>query len=64
MEEVAGMLRASGIAPLMSEATARRQDWEATLRNSGRLHGSRPETVEQLLNLLVDRRDALTPGSR
>ena len=56
MEEVAHMLRAAGIEPLMAEATARVQDWEATLRNEGRLSGPRPETVERLLKLLVDPR--------
>jgi 3-hydroxyisobutyrate dehydrogenase-like beta-hydroxyacid dehydrogenase len=56
MEEVAQMLRAAGIEPLMAEATARVQDWEATLRRDGRLNGPRPETVEQLLKLLVDQR--------
>ena len=46
----------AGIEPLMAEATARVQDWEATLRRGGRLKGPRPATVEQLLKLLVDRR--------
>jgi 3-hydroxyisobutyrate dehydrogenase-like beta-hydroxyacid dehydrogenase len=58
MEEVADTLRAAGIEPLISEATARRQDWEATLRRAGRLHGRRPETAEAFLKLLVDHRDA------
>ena len=56
MEEVAQMLRAAGIEPLMAEATARVQDWEATLRSDGRLTGPRPENVERLLKLLVDQR--------
>ena len=56
MEEVANTLRAAGIEPLMAEATARVQDWEATLRGHGRLNGPRPETVERLLTLLVDPR--------
>ena len=55
MEEVAEMLRAAGIDPLMAEATARRQAWEAALRRDGRLYGPRPDTVEWLLKLLVDR---------
>jgi 3-hydroxyisobutyrate dehydrogenase len=54
MEEVATTLRAAGIAPLMAEATARRQDWEATARREGRLSGTRPETAETFLKLLVD----------
>ncbi len=58
MEEVARTLRAAGIEPLMSEATARRQDWEATLRRDGRLSGSRPETADALQTLLVDRHAA------
>jgi len=58
MEEVVEMLRAAGIDPLMAEATARRQDWEATLRADGRLTGPRPDTVERLLTLLVEQRDS------
>jgi 3-hydroxyisobutyrate dehydrogenase-like beta-hydroxyacid dehydrogenase len=58
MEEVATTLRAAGIEPLMAEATARRQDWEATLRRDGRLSGPRPETADDLQTLLVDRRAA------
>src|SRR5262245_26807577 len=46
MEEVAEMLRAAGIEPLMAEATARAQGWEATLRRDGRLNGPRPDTIE------------------
>jgi 3-hydroxyisobutyrate dehydrogenase len=53
MQEVAATLRAAGVEPVMAEATTRRQDWEATLRGSGRLRGSRPETAEALLRLLV-----------
>jgi 3-hydroxyisobutyrate dehydrogenase-like beta-hydroxyacid dehydrogenase len=68
MEEVVQTLRAAGIEPLMAEATARRQDWEAALRSDGRLNGPRPETVEQLLKLLVDQRlehvDEGTPAPR
>ena len=56
MEEVAEMLRAAGIEPLMAEATARVQAWEATLRRDGRLNGPRPDTIERLLKLLVDQR--------
>jgi len=58
MEEVARTLRAAGIEPLMAEATARRQDWEATLRRDGRLSGARPETADALQTLLIDRRAA------
>ena len=46
-------LKAAGIAPTMAEATARRQDWETTLRASGRLTGPRPTSVDALLSLLV-----------
>ena len=53
MEEVAATLRAAGIEPLMAEATARRQDWEATLRKAGRLRGKRPETPEEFLRLQI-----------
>jgi len=59
MEEVAKTLRAAGIEPLMTEATARRQNWEATLRRDGRLDGPRPASIEQLLELLVDHRDVV-----
>jgi 3-hydroxyisobutyrate dehydrogenase-like beta-hydroxyacid dehydrogenase len=58
MEEVASTLRAAGIEPLMAEATARRQDWEAALRREGRLDGPRPATASALLDLLVDGRGA------
>lgn len=64
MEEVVHTLRAAGIEPLMAEATARRQDWEAALRSDSRLNGPRPDAVEQMLKLLVDHRDALAPGCR
>jgi 3-hydroxyisobutyrate dehydrogenase-like beta-hydroxyacid dehydrogenase len=64
MEEVATTLRAAGIEPLMAEATAHRQNWEATLRRDGRLEGPRPASVEQLLQLLVDRRDVVTAERR
>jgi 3-hydroxyisobutyrate dehydrogenase-like beta-hydroxyacid dehydrogenase len=64
MEEVAEMLRSAGIEPLMAEATARRQDWEANLRSDGRLKGLRPDTAERLLELLIDRRDIATAGPR
>ncbi len=61
MEEVAATLRAVGIEPLMAEATACRQDWDARLRKAGRLTGAKPGTVDDLLALLVDRREAPSP---
>src|SRR5262249_41838501 len=64
MEEVAEMLRAAGIEPLMAEATSRRQDWEANLRRDGRLNGPPPDTIENLLKLLVDQRDAVSTTRR
>jgi 3-hydroxyisobutyrate dehydrogenase-like beta-hydroxyacid dehydrogenase len=64
MEEVVETLGTAGIEPLMAEATARVQDWEAAMRRDGRLNGPRPDTVERLLSLLVDRRDAATAGQR
>ena len=64
MEEVAATLRAAGIEPLMAEATARRQDWEATLRRDGRLRGPRPDTAEGLLKLLVDTRATVSAEPR
>jgi 3-hydroxyisobutyrate dehydrogenase len=60
MEEVAKTLRDAGIEPVMAEATVRRQDWEATLRRDGRLNGPRPDNADRLLELLVDRRLAVT----
>jgi len=53
MEEVARTLRDAGIEPIMAAATARRQDWEATLRRDGRLTGPRPTTAASLLKLLL-----------
>jgi 3-hydroxyisobutyrate dehydrogenase-like beta-hydroxyacid dehydrogenase len=64
MEEVAEMLRAAGIEPLMAGATARRQGWEANLRREGRLNGPPPDTIERLLKLLVDHRDAVSATRR
>src|SRR5678815_3014449 len=64
MKEVAEMLRAAGIEPLMAEATARVQDWEATLRRDGRLDGPRPDTIERLLTLLVDQRNVVSATRR
>jgi 3-hydroxyisobutyrate dehydrogenase-like beta-hydroxyacid dehydrogenase len=64
MEEVVRTLGTAGIEPLMAEATARAQDWEAAMRRDGRLNGPRPDTVERLLTLLVDRRHAATTGQR
>jgi 3-hydroxyisobutyrate dehydrogenase-like beta-hydroxyacid dehydrogenase len=64
MEEVAETIRAAGIEPLMAEATARRQDWEATLRRKGRLTGHRPENTAAFLKLLVDQRGALGAAPR
>jgi 3-hydroxyisobutyrate dehydrogenase-like beta-hydroxyacid dehydrogenase len=57
MEEVAHTLRAAGIDPLMAEATARRQDWAATLQRRGQLTDARPATADALLSLLVDHRE-------
>jgi len=60
MEEVAHTLRAAGIEPLMADATARRQDWEETLRQEERMNGRRPETADDLLKLLVNARPAVS----
>jgi 3-hydroxyisobutyrate dehydrogenase-like beta-hydroxyacid dehydrogenase len=60
MEEVAATLRAAGIDPLMAEAAARRQDWEATARDAGRLTGKRPQSAGEMLRLLVDPRTSRT----
>jgi 3-hydroxyisobutyrate dehydrogenase len=52
MEEVAETLRAAGIEPIMAEATARRQDWAATLRLREQFGPDGPQTYQEVLDLL------------
>jgi 3-hydroxyisobutyrate dehydrogenase-like beta-hydroxyacid dehydrogenase len=50
MEEVAETLRAIGIDPIMAEATARRQDWAASLRTHFGAEG--PKTYREVLDVV------------
>ena len=49
MEEVAGMLLDAGIDPIMSEATARRQQWAADLGLSAAFGPDGPSTYREVL---------------
>jgi 3-hydroxyisobutyrate dehydrogenase len=51
MEEVAETLRAIGIEPIMAEATARRQQWAADLRNH--FDASGPKTYREVLDVVA-----------
>jgi 3-hydroxyisobutyrate dehydrogenase-like beta-hydroxyacid dehydrogenase len=52
MEEVADMLRSSGIDPIMSEATARRQAWGAELNLLEHFAGAIPDKYEDLIRAI------------
>ena len=52
MEEVAETLRAIGVDPIMAEATARRQDWSATLGLKSRFGSEGPQTYAEVLEVL------------
>jgi 3-hydroxyisobutyrate dehydrogenase-like beta-hydroxyacid dehydrogenase len=52
MEEVADMLRSSGIEPIMSEATARRQAWGAELNLLEHFAGAIPDKYEDLIRAI------------
>jgi len=54
MDEVAETLRAIGIDPIMAEATARRQDWAATLNLRARFGPGGPATYREMLTALRD----------
>lgn len=58
MEEVAETMRAAGVEPTMALAAARRQDWEATLGRMSHAPTTRPTTVDELLQALIDRSPA------
>jgi 3-hydroxyisobutyrate dehydrogenase-like beta-hydroxyacid dehydrogenase len=52
MEEVSDTLRALGIEPIMSEATARRMDWSATLGLKARFGGEAPRTYREVIDVV------------
>jgi hypothetical protein len=52
MEEVAETLRSVGVDPIMSEATARRQDWSASLGLASRFGPEGPRTYQEVLEVL------------
>jgi hypothetical protein len=54
MEEVADMLRNSGIEPIMAEATARRQAWGAELNLLEHFAGAIPDKYEDLIHAIQD----------
>jgi 3-hydroxyisobutyrate dehydrogenase-like beta-hydroxyacid dehydrogenase len=63
MEEVAETLRAIGVEPIMAEATARRQDWGATLDLKSRFGPDGPATYQDVIDVLrtFPRKSRLTP---
>jgi 3-hydroxyisobutyrate dehydrogenase-like beta-hydroxyacid dehydrogenase len=52
MEEVARTLKAAGVEPVMSEATARLQDWAARLDLRSHFGPDGPSTYRQMLDIL------------
>jgi 3-hydroxyisobutyrate dehydrogenase-like beta-hydroxyacid dehydrogenase len=52
MEEVAETLRAIGVDPIMAEATARRQQWSATLDLKGHFGPDGPATYQEVVDVL------------
>jgi 3-hydroxyisobutyrate dehydrogenase-like beta-hydroxyacid dehydrogenase len=52
MEEVADTLRAIGVDPIMAEATARRQQWSATLNLKSHFGPDGPRTYQEVLDVL------------
>jgi 3-hydroxyisobutyrate dehydrogenase-like beta-hydroxyacid dehydrogenase len=55
MEEVAATLRSVGIEPIMSEATARRQDWSRELGLASHFGAEGPPTYRDVLEVLAQR---------
>lgn len=55
MEEVAETLRAIGVEPMMAEATARRQQWSASLDLKSRFGPEGPATYGDVLDVLAAR---------
>jgi hypothetical protein len=56
MEEVAATLRAIGVEPIMSDATARRQEWCGTLGLASRFGPEGPATYAEVLEALDESR--------
>lgn len=52
MEEVAETLKAIGVDPIMSEATARRQDWSVQLDLKSRFGPDGPKTYREVVELV------------
>ena len=53
MEEVAETLRAIGVDPIMAEATARRQDWSATMGLREQFGPAGPKTYREVLAVIA-----------
>jgi 3-hydroxyisobutyrate dehydrogenase-like beta-hydroxyacid dehydrogenase len=62
MEEVAETLRAMGVEPMMAEATARRQDWCASLKMASRFGPDGPRTYAEVLAALEELHGAKPRG--
>jgi hypothetical protein len=61
MEEVAETLRASGVEPIMAEATARRQEWSAIMRLRELFGPEGPGTYAEVVDVL---KHTEAPGPR
>jgi 3-hydroxyisobutyrate dehydrogenase-like beta-hydroxyacid dehydrogenase len=59
MEEAAETLRASGVDPIMAEATARRMDWSARLGLKKLFNGEAPESHREFADMVAEMEDAL-----
>lgn len=55
MEEVAETLRAIGVEPIMAEATARRQQWSATLDLKSHFAPSGPAGYQEVVDLVASK---------
>jgi hypothetical protein len=55
MEEVAATLRAIGVAPMMAEATARRQEWGARLGLLEEFNGHPPDDYRAIVAAIARR---------
>jgi len=53
MEEVADTLRAIGVDPIMAEATARRQDWSATMGLRSHFGPDGPRTAAEMVDVVA-----------
>ena len=59
MEEVSETLRAIGVEPIMSEATARRQDWSALLNLKAHFGPEGPATYSEVVDIVRTHRGVL-----